>query len=68
MSTKISDMKRFGLDRVYYCPSRVFFRKMNHPGANNCACPKFDHGASCVPHSMRDAWFAYIGLTISTGE
>lgn len=59
----MTQMQKFGLLRPYYCPSRIFFMEIRHPGASNCACPKFDDGVSCVPNPMRDAWFAYIGLT-----
>lgn len=36
----------------YKCQSRRFFERMNHPGAANCECPKFDDG-SCVPPRHR---------------
>ena len=61
----MKDMEVFGLAAPHICGSRAFFRAMNHPGANNCACPKFDEGVSCVPVDMTEAWFAFIGLPIT---
>lgn len=57
-----TDMQVFGLDGPFFCEARKFFSAMNHPGASNCECPKFDNGVSCVPTEMWGAWFAYIGL------
>ena len=57
-----SQMETFGVEKPYHCGSRAVFTKTRHPGAANCACPKFDDGLSCVPVSMWPAWFAYIGL------
>lgn len=64
----MTDMEAFGLDEAWLCPARDFFRRHSHPGANNCSCPKFDGGVSCVPPAMRDAWFAYIGLQAGASE
>lgn len=52
----------FGLTKPFTCGSREFFQKMNHPGANNCDCPKFTSDNSCVPVRHQEAWFAYIEL------
>lgn len=63
-----SDMQTFGLSEVHHCYSRIFFTEMRHPGAANCSCPKFDEGRSCVPNSMVEAWFAYIGHQVAQQE
>lgn len=58
----VTQIQVFGLVDPYFCRARVFFRRINHPGANNCRCPKMDEGRSCVPFHMWGAWFAYTGL------
>ena len=45
----------FGNPVEFHCEARLFFRRENHPGANNCACPKFSDG-SCVPFEDRIRW------------